>query len=151
MLFDVASSMFRCHTDLITSNGVPATQANPPRIVIIEYLFPERSNHFFLPFDFHSFSTLSLYTYIYIYVYREEIFTEISEFSTRYRAILEICSLGSGRRRRSKEDRREEKRNSSALPVQWLAASRTIRADSGIEADKKTRYDIVRDKDITHY
>lgn len=49
------------------------------------------------------------------------------------------------------EDRREEKRNSSALPVQWLAASRTIRADSGIEADKKTRYDIVRDKDITHY
>lgn len=36
------------------------------------------------------------------------------------------------------------RRNSSALPVQWLAASRTIRADSGgIEADKKTRYDIV--------
>lgn len=46
----------------------------------------------------------------------------------------------------------EEKRNSSALPVQWLAASRTIRADSGIETDKRTRYDIVvRDKDITHY
>lgn len=79
MLFDVASSMFRCHTDLITSNGVPATQANPPRIVIIEYLFPERSNHFFLPFDFHSFSTLSLYTYIYICI-QEEIFMEISEF-----------------------------------------------------------------------
>ena len=41
------------------------------------------------------------------------------------------------------------KRNSSTLPVQWLAASRTIRVDSGIEADKLTRYDIVRDKDIT--
>lgn len=151
MLFDVASSMFRCHTDLITSNGVPATQAKPPRIVIIEYLFPERSNRFFLPFNFHSFSTLSLYTYIYIYVYRRRFLWKFLNFSTRHRAILEICSLESGRRRRSKEDRREEKRNSSALPVQWLAASRTIRADSGIEADKKTRYDIVRDKDITHY
>ena len=35
--------------------------------------------------------------------------------------------------------------------MQWFAASRTIRADSGIEADKQTRYDIVRDKDITRY
>lgn len=80
MLFDVASSMFRCHTDLITSNGVPATQAKPPRIVIIEYLFPERSNHFFLPFDFHSFSTLSLYTYIYIYVYRRRFLWKFLNF-----------------------------------------------------------------------
>lgn len=47
------------------------------------------------------------------------------------------------------EARGKEKRNSSTLPVQWLAASRTIQVDSGIEADKHWRYDIVRNRDIT--
>lgn len=48
MLFDVASSMFRCHTGPITGNGVPTTQAKPPSGIIYVYLFPERSNHFSL-------------------------------------------------------------------------------------------------------
>lgn len=136
MLFDVASSMFRCHTGPITGNGVPTTQAKPPSGIIYVYLFPERSNHFSLAIFkcLHIFYSLTIYIYIYYSVSLLSLSSKFPRIRRRRRILM------------------EEKRNSSALPVQWLAASRTIRADSGIEADKRTRYDIVvRDKDITHY
>lgn len=91
MLFDVASSMFRCHTGPITGNGVPTTQAKPPSGIIYVYLFPERSNHFSLAIFkcLHIFYSLTIYIYIYYSISLLSLSSKFPRIRRRRRILME--------------------------------------------------------------